>query len=104
MIGNEEEIMELKEIIWEKAVKEAVWRKGHINPDYSPDVLRWDDHGQIMMWSKFGRTDSRFGWTIEASGQLKDEDPLNIENLHPVNAFAYNESRKNMESPSTGGT
>jgi len=104
MIGNEEKIMELKEIIWDKAVKEAVWRKGQINPDYSPDVLRWDDSGQIMMWSKFGRTDSRFGWTIKATGKLEEGDPLNIENLHPVNVFACHENRENMESPSTGGT
>ena len=79
--------MELKEVCWDREVKEAVWKKGRINPDYSPEVLRWDDHGRIMMWSKYGRTDSMFGWTIEAHNPLKDGDMDNLDNLHPVNTY-----------------
>ena len=76
--------MELKDICWDKSVKEAVWKKGQINPDYSPNVLRWDDRGRIMMWSKYGRTDSRFGWTIEVYDPLREGGLENLENLHPV--------------------
>ena len=79
--------MELKEICWDRAVKEAVWKKGRINPDYSPEVLRWDNHGRIMMWSKYGRTDSIFGWSIEARNPLDDDDLKNLDNLHPVNTY-----------------
>jgi len=79
--------MELKEICWDKAVKEAVWKKGRINPDYSPEVLRWDNRGRIMMWSKYGRTDSIFGWSIEALNPLNDDDLKNLDNLHPVNTY-----------------
>lgn len=79
--------MELKEVCWDREVKEAVWKKGRINPDYSPDVLRWDEHGKIMMWSKYGRTDSIFGWTIEAYNPLKDGDLDNLDNLYPVNTY-----------------
>ncbi len=85
---NMREIMELKEICWDKKVKEAVWKKGKINPDYSPDVLRWDQNGRIMMWSKYGRTDSRFGWTIEAQEVLKEEDKDKLEKLHPVSTYS----------------
>jgi len=76
--------MKLEEIIWDHKVKEAVWKKGKINPDYSPEVLRWDEQGHIMMWSKFGRTDSLFGWTIKANGPLENTGLENIENLYPV--------------------
>jgi len=85
--------MELKEVCWDKEVKEAVWKKGRINPDYSPDVLRWDEHGKIMMWSKYGRTDSIFGWAIEAHNPLKDGDLDNLDNLHPVNTFTPNKDK-----------
>jgi hypothetical protein len=77
--------MEIKEIIWDKSVKEAVWKKGRINPDYSPNVLRWDVHGRIMMWSKFGRTDSRFGWSIEMIDPHAENGGENLDNLYPIN-------------------
>jgi len=76
--------MKQKEIYWDKSVKEAVWKKGQIKPDYSPSVLRWDDRGRMMMWSKYGRTDSRFGWTIEAHDPLQNGGLENLDNLHPV--------------------
>jgi hypothetical protein len=76
--------MKLKDICWDKSVKEAVWKKGRINPDYSPNVLRWDNHGQIMMWSKYGRTDSIFGWIIAVLDQHSEGDLDNLDNLHPV--------------------
>jgi hypothetical protein len=85
--------MELKEICWDKSVKKAVWKKGKINPDYSPDVLRWDENGHIMMWSKFGRTDSRFGWTIEAHGPLTEGAAENIDNLHPVSTCTIEKTK-----------
>jgi hypothetical protein len=85
--------MELKEIRWDKAVKEAVWKKGRINPDYSPDVLRWDEKGHIMMWSKYGRTDSIFGWTIAADEPLNEGGLDNIENLRPVSTFMPQKSK-----------
>ena len=96
--------MELKEICWDRAIREAVWKKGQINPDYSPHVLRWDAHGRIMMWSKFGRTDSRFGWTIEAQDPLGEGDLHNIDNLRPVStASPEKQNFEDLESPSTGG-
>lgn len=80
--------MELKKICWEKSVKEAVWKKGRINPDYSPDVLRWDGEGRIMMWSKYGRTDSIFGWTIKALDPNVENGLKNLDNLYPVSIFS----------------
>ena len=82
--------MEIKVICWDKSVKEAVWKKGRINPDYSPQVLRWDCNNRIMMWSKYCRTDSRFGWNIELIDTKESEDPENLDNLdnlQPVNAW-----------------
>lgn len=95
--------MELKEVCWDRAVREAVWKKGRINPDYSPEVLRWDNRGRIMMWSKFGRTDSIFGWSIEAHNPGEDGDLENLDNLHPVNTYIPEKNTEDLESPSTGG-
>lgn len=79
--------MELKEIYWDRSVREAVWKKGHIKPDYSPNTLRWDDQGRIMMWSKFGRTDSIFGWTIAIRQPLENGVSTDLDNLYPVSTF-----------------
>ncbi len=96
--------MDLKEICWDKSVREAVWKKGKINPDYSPHVLRWDANGRIMMYTKFGHTDSRFGWTIEARETNGDKSPDDLDNLYPVSTYKPKKKDiKNMESPSTGG-
>jgi hypothetical protein len=81
--------MILKEICWDKSVKEAVWKKGRIKPDYSPNVLRWDKYGRMMMWSKYGRTDSRFGWSIEVQGPFEEEDIENFGNMDPVCIYSH---------------
>ena len=81
--------MKLKEIRWDRDVKLAVWKKGRINPDYAPHVLRWDQHGRIMMWSKYGRTDSIFGWTIEHIDPNKTGELENLDNLQPVNSYIH---------------
>ena len=96
--------MDLKEIRWDKSVREAVWKKGKINPDYSPHVLRWDANGRIMMYTKFGHTDSRFGWTIEARESAGGTGADKLDNLYPVSTYKPKEKDiRDMESPSTGG-
>ena len=70
---------------WSESVKQAVWKKGKINPDHSPNVLRWDVHGNIMMWSDFERSDSRLGWGIDLIDQESEIEKESIENLQPIN-------------------
>ena len=97
-------VMELKEICWDRSVREAVWKKGQINPDYSPHVLRWDAHGRIMMWSKYGRTDSRFGWTIVVLDSLEKGGSDTLDNLYPESTYSPDgKNIQDLESPSTGG-
>jgi len=86
--NKKEKMRRLKEICWDKEVRVAVWKKGRINPDYSPSVLRWDPYGRIMMWSKFEHTDSRFGWSIVPVDPTGDFGPGNIDNLQPVNLWS----------------
>ncbi len=83
---------DLKDIFWDKSVKVAVWKKGRINPDYSPNVLRWDVAGHIMMWSKYGRTDSKFGWTIGVIDPFADGGRQNLDNLHPLSTSSLNKN------------
>lgn len=101
-VYEEIQIMKLKEIRWDKTVIEAVWKKGRINPDYSPHVLRWDENGRIMMWSKYGRTDSRFGWTIKAREPLGEGGLDNLDNLQPVSIIGPKQNTEDLEYPSTG--
>ena len=72
---------------WSESVKAAVWKKGKINPDFSPDVLRWDAHGHIMMWSEYGRTDSKLGWDIGSIDQIAIEGEEEIDTLQPFNIW-----------------
>ncbi len=70
---------------WSDTVKTAVWKKGRINPDYSPKVLRWDRNGNLMMWSEYGQTHSKFGWKIDLINPALNEGEEDLNNLHPVN-------------------
>ena len=72
---------------WSESVKEAVWKKGRINPDFSPNVLRWDANDNIMMWSEYGRNDSKFGWDIGHIDPVFEEGSDGIENLQPINSW-----------------
>ncbi len=78
---------------WSESVKRAVWKKGRINPDYSPNVLRWDAHDNIMMWSEYGRIDSKLGWEIDLINPVINEGPNNIENLQPLNKWHKTDRR-----------
>lgn len=83
---------------WNETVKKAVWGKGRIHPDYSPNMLRWDRNGHMMMWSEYGRMDSKFGWGIETIHPKQDHNPgqdpatdeKNIKNLYPLNLWFGN--------------
>ncbi|HDS06142.1 MAG TPA: hypothetical protein ENO05_00820 [Bacteroides sp.] len=96
--------MEQDENKWDDQVKKAVWSKGRINPDYSPDILRWDRNGHVMMWSEYGRKDSKFGWGIgiidpdpdqgkdpgKKTGRNPRDGGNNIKNLQPLNVWYEN--------------
>ena len=74
-----------KQTNWSESVKREVWKKGKINPDHSPNVLRWDVYGNIMMWSDFERTESRLGWGINFINEESETETEDIDNLQPVN-------------------
>jgi len=45
-------------------LKQNVWNKGRIIPDFSSDIWRWDKCGDVIKWSDFGNRESKFGWEI----------------------------------------
>ena len=69
---------------WNEMFKLAVWKKGLINPDHSPDAIRSDAHGNLMMWSEYENEDSEFGWKIEHIHPELEENTDHIENLQPL--------------------
>ena len=72
---------------WSESVKAAVWKKGRINPDYSPNVLRWDANGHMMKWSEYGRKDSKLGWDIGSVNPSSKDGGKEIDNLQPYNLW-----------------
>ena len=72
---------------WSESVKITVWKKGRINPDYSPDVLRWDANGHVMKWSEYGRKDSELGWDIGSFDRSSKDGSEEIDNLQPYNIW-----------------
>jgi 5-methylcytosine-specific restriction endonuclease McrA len=70
---------------WSEATKKAVWNKGKIIPDYSPDIWRWDKCGKVMKYSEHGNRNIDTGWEIDHINPVSNGGPDHIDNLQPLN-------------------
>ena len=64
--------------------KLAVWQKGRVIPDFSPDVWRYDTCGNPMLWSDYGNRSSKFGWEIDHINPVSNGGTDFINNLQPL--------------------
>ena len=72
---------------------QAVWGKGRIIPDYSPDLWRWDHLGKPIKRAEYGNRESEYGWEIDHIQLVGDGGSDALSNLRPLQ-WSANASRQ----------
>ena len=70
--------------MWDPAIIQAVWEKGHIRRGQDPDVIRVDDFGNAMLRNRYGDRDSPYGWEIDHIVRVSDHGTDVLANLRPL--------------------
>ena len=77
---------------WTEETKKAVWKKGRVIKDYSPEIWRYDICGSVMKYSEHGDRDSKHGWEIDHINPVANGGSDHIDNLQPL--YWENNARK----------
>lgn len=78
---------------WSEEMVDAVWNKGEIIKNTSPDVARKDYRGNEIHRKYYGH-ESRFGWEIDHIVPKSKGGPDILDNLRPVQS-SVNAARVN---------
>jgi len=70
---------------WTQAEKKAVWQKGTVIENYSPDVWRRDKCGRYMQFSEHGNRQAESGWEIDHINPVANNGTDDLSNLQPLN-------------------
>lgn len=65
-------------------LKIKVWEKGRIVNGLAPQEYRKDACGALMIFSKFGKTDDEFGWSVDHIYPQSKGGDDRLENLRPM--------------------
>jgi hypothetical protein len=63
---------------------ELVWRKGVVDPLWSPDLVRRDYRGNLIFRKDHGNRNSPFGWEIDHITPYSVDGSDLLSNLRPV--------------------
>ena len=77
----------------EKTIQ-AVWEKGTIIPNLSPDLWRWDQPQNLIKRTEYGNRESEYGWEIDHIRPVSDGGSDALGNLRPLQ-WAANAKRQN---------
>ena len=64
--------------------KQSVWAKGHVIPDYDPNVWRRDDFGNPIRYGDYGDRNSDHGWEIDHIVPVERGGADTLSNLRPL--------------------
>ncbi len=62
----------------------SVWQKGKEIPDYSPDMWRQDDYGNVIRFTDYGDRNSEYGWEIDHIVRVSDGGSDTLSNVRPL--------------------
>ena len=69
---------------WSEPTKRAVWQRGSMIPEFSPDVWRRDKCGKVMLWTEHGNRNAETGWEIDHINPVANGGNDNLDNLQPL--------------------
>jgi len=76
-------------------LKQAVWQKGRIIPDFDSGIWRWDIYGSVMQYAQHGNTDSSLGWEID---HIYPQSLGGSDNLYNLQPLQWENNRKKGDS------